>query len=190
MRQVPLVFPFSFAFVFAICGTVFLPQVHLLAFSPFLAILYNKTSVVKSLWLASLCGLILDVLSSEFRLGIHALNYCLTTLLLYRQKRHFVEDKSLALSLFTILISVVSTLMQFFLISIFDRALPLSWKLILTDFIIMPFADAVYAFLLFTYPMKLFISIKKMGWQAFYSKMTHRFRWLPKKEKPNSGNIT
>jgi rod shape-determining protein MreD len=182
MRQVPLLFPFSFAFFFAICGTVFLPQIHLIAFSTFLALLYNKANFVKSLWIASLCGLAIDLLSSEFRFGIHALNYCLTTLLLYRQKRHFVEDRSLALSLFTVIISVASTLLQFFLISIFDRALPLSGKLIITDFMIMPLADAVYAFLWFTCPMKLFVHIKKVGWQAFSSKLLSYFRGLPKSE--------
>jgi len=177
LRRVPLIFPFSFALFFAICGTVFLPQVHLLAFSPFLALLYNKTSFIKSLWIASLCGLTIDLLSSEFRFGIHALNYCLTTLLLYKQKRHFVEDRSLALSLFTAIVSIASTLLQFFLISIFDRALPLSGKLIITDLVIMPLADAAYAFLWFICPMKLFIHIKKVGWLVFYSKLRDYFRF-------------
>src|ERR1700722_1061302 len=115
MRQVPLVFPFLLALLFAVCGTVFLPRVHLLAFSPFLGLLYNKCSFIKALWISSLCGLVIDLLSSEFRFGIHALNCCLTTLLLYKQKRHFVEDRSLALSLFTVLISIVSTILQLFL---------------------------------------------------------------------------
>ncbi len=171
MQQVPLIVSFFLALTFAVCGTVFLPRVHLLAFSPFLAILYHNTRFTKSLWIASLCGLIIDLLSSEFRFGVHALNYCLTTLLLYKQKKHFIEDKAIALSLFTVIISVVSTLLQFFLIFIFDRALPLSGKLILTDLIIMPVADAVYAFLWFTCPLKLFAHIKKVGWKAFYSKL-------------------
>jgi rod shape-determining protein MreD len=183
MRQASLIFSFSLALFFAACGTVFLPRVHLLAFSPFLALLYNNTSFIKSLWIASLCGLIIDLLSSEFRFGVHALNYCLTTLLLFKQKKHFVEDKALALSLFTVIVSVVSTLLQFFLISIFDRALPFSGKLIITDLIIMPIADAAYAFIWFTCPMKLFAHIRKIGWKAFYSKFLSYFRFLPKKDE-------
>jgi rod shape-determining protein MreD len=170
MRQTPLLFPFSLAFFFAVCGTVFLPRIHLFAFSPFLGILYNKCSFTKALWISSLCGLIIDLLSSEFRFGIHALCCCLTTLLLYKQKRHFVEDKALALSLFTVLISIVSTLLQLFLISIFDQALPFSAKLIVTDFMIMPLADAAYAFVWFTCPIKLYAHIKKVGWRTFYTK--------------------
>jgi hypothetical protein len=171
MRRVPLIFTFALALIFAICGTVFLPHVRLLAFSPFLALLYNQTTFIKSLWIASLCGLTVDLLCSEFRLGIHALNYCLTTLLLYKQKKHFFEDKALALSLFTAIVSVMSTIWQFFLISVFDHALPLSGKLIITDLMIMPLADAAYAFLWFTCPMMLYSHIKKVGWRAFYTKL-------------------
>ncbi|MGC2595664.1 MAG: mreD [Rhabdochlamydiaceae bacterium] len=183
MRQVPLIFPFSLALIFAICGTVFLPHLRLFAFAPFLALLYNKTTFTKSLWLASICGLAIDLLCSEFRLGIHALNYCLTTLLLYKQKRHFVEDKQLALCLFTAIISGVSTLLQFFLIALFDHALPLSGKMFITELTIMPLADAVYAFLWFTCPMMLYAHIKKIGWRAYYSKLLNYFRFLYKKEK-------
>jgi rod shape-determining protein MreD len=184
MRQVPLIFTFSLALFFALCGTVLLPHVRLLAFSPFLAILYNQTRFVKSLWIGSLCGLAVDLLCSEFRLGIHALNYCLTTLLLYKQKKHFFEDKALALSLFTVIISVVSTLLQFFLISVFDHALPLSGKLLVTDLMIMPLADAIYAFLWFTCPMMLYLHIKKVGWRTFYTKLLGYFHFSQKPPDP------
>src|SRR5579871_3135483 len=183
MRQVPLVLPFFLALFFAVSGNVFLPWLHLFAFSPFLALLYYKTNFVKSLWIASLCGLAMDLLSSEFRFGLHSLNYCLITLLLYQQKKHFVEDRSLALILFTFIISIVSTLVQFFLISIFGRALPFSAKLLITDLVIMPLADAVYAFIWFTCPMKLYIHIKKVGWKTFYSKLLGTFRFFPKDDK-------
>lgn len=180
MHQVPLYFPFSLAFFYALFGSVFLPHVHLIAFSPFLALLYNKSRFVSALWIASLCGLIIDLLSSEFRLGIHALNYCLTTLLLYKQKKHFFEDKPLALCLFTLLISITSTLLQVILVSIFDRALPFSSKFLLTDFILMPVADSTYAFVWFSCPMIVFSSIKKTGWPVIYQKL---LRYLHLKQK-------
>lgn len=175
MNQVPLLFSFSLALFFALWGTALLPHLRLLAFAPFLALLYNKRSFVKSLWIASLCGLIIDLLCSELRLGVHALNYCGTTLLLYKQKRHFFEDKALALSLFTLLISIVSTILQFFLISIFGQGLPLSAKLILADLLVMPVADAVYAYLWFTCPMLLYAYIKKVSWRTLYSKILFFF---------------
>jgi rod shape-determining protein MreD len=174
MRQIPLLFPFALASFFALFGTAFLPHVKILAFAPFLALLYNKRTFQSSLWLASLCGLAVDLLSSEFRLGLYALNYCLATLLLYRQKRHFFEDKPLALCLFTLLISVVSTVLQLLLISIFDKALPLSGKMLVTDLLIMPLLDTAYAFLWFSCPMMLYLHIQKVGMRAFLAKIASR----------------
>jgi rod shape-determining protein MreD len=167
MRQVPLLFPFALALLFTLAGTALLPHVKLFAFAPFLALLYNRCSFQSSLWLASLCGLVIDLSSSEFRLGVHALQFCLTTLLLYQQKRHFFEDKPLALCLFTLLISSVSTLLQLLLVSIFNQAIPFSGMLLATDFFVMPLLDAVYALVWFCCPMMLYAHIQKVGMRAF-----------------------
>lgn len=174
MRQIPLIFPFSIACFFALFAAALLAPIKLLAFSPFLAILYNRSSFQKSLWIASLCGLIIDALSSEFHLGIHSLNYCLTTFLLYRQKKHFFEDKPVALCLFALLIAVVSSLMQLVLISIFDKALPLSMGLLVTDLVLMPILDTIYAFVCFCCPLMLYLHIKKIGWKTFWEKILSR----------------
>ncbi len=176
MRQVPLLFPFGLALFFSLFGTAFLPNVHLLAFSPFFALLYNRKSFIAALWIAALCGLSIDLLSSNLRLGLHALTACLTTLVLYQQKKHFFEDKPLALSLFTLLISIVFTLIQLLVISIFERALPFSGKQLLTDCLIMPLFDAVYAYLWFSCPMMLYLHIKKVGWRAFRDKLLGYFK--------------
>ncbi len=176
MHQAPLLLPFFLASSVALFGTAFAPHLKLLAFAPFLAILYNRLTFLPCLWIASLCGLLLDLLSSEFRFGIQALNFGLTSVLLYQQKRHFVEDKPLALSLFTLLISVISTIVHLVLISLFDRPLPLSIKLFATDLMIMPLADAVYAFVWFSCPILLYLHIKKIGWRAFWVKITKLFR--------------
>jgi rod shape-determining protein MreD len=176
MRQIPLLFSFSLACFFAVFGTAITQEFKLFAFAPFLAIVYNRTELQKALWIAALCGAFIDLLSSEFVLGLHAVCYSLTTLMLFKQKKHFFEDKPLALSLFTALISMVATGMQLLLISIFDRALPLSVKLLMTDFLLMPLLDGVYAFFWFSCPMMLYLHIKKVGWRAFYSKVLFSFR--------------
>ncbi len=177
MRQISLFFPFSLALFIALFGTALFPHIKFTAFAPFLALLYNKKSFSSSLWISALCGLSLDLLSSERLLGLYALSYSLTTLLAFKQKRHFFEDKPLALSLFTLLISVISTLCQILLISIFDRSLPLSGKLFLTDIILMPMVDALYAFLWFSCPMMLYLHIQRVGWRAFLKKWSQYMRF-------------
>jgi len=173
MRQIPLYFSFSLAFVAAVFGNVFFPYLHLSFFAPFLALCYHASTLSKSLWLSLLCGLILDLISSEFKFGLYTLTFVLATLLLYAQKRHFFEDKPLALSIFTSIIAAALTLLQFVLIHLFDRGISFSALTFVTDVIFMSLVDGLYAFLWFTCPMRLYIYIKKVGWKNLFRKPQH-----------------
>lgn len=155
----------------AMFGTVFFPNIRLFAFAPFLALVYNRRTFVSSLWIATLSGIVIDLLCSQLRFGLYALNYSLTTVLIYRQKKHFFEDKPLALSLFTALVSCTSTLLQLFLTYAFDKGLPFTWKLALTDLIGMPAIDALYAYLWFSCPMQLYEYVQKGGARALWKQM-------------------
>lgn len=170
MRKVPLFIPFLLALIFALFGHLFFPYVRLSAFAPFLAIIYNRLSFSKVLWISFGCGLIIDLLSSHTRLGLYALNLVLTTAITYFQRRHFFEDKAIALSLFTTLIALISMTIQLFLVHIFDKGIPISVKTILSDVIFMSALDGLYAFLWFTSPIRLYIYIKKVGWKAIFKK--------------------
>lgn len=146
------------------CGTftalilmpVLLPQVRLLFLVPFLIIVYYQKSYAKALWLSFLCGLILDLLNSHLLFGFYALNYTLTTGILYGQRRNFFADSLSTMPLMAFFFALTSTLIQLLLIYIFDRELALSWKWALTDLFLMPLADALYAFSCFILPFYLF----------------------------------
>jgi rod shape-determining protein MreD len=173
MRHIPLPISFLLALAAAVFSNVFFPFLHLSFFAPFLALAYHASTLSKSLWLALLCGLILDLLSSEFRFGLYTLTWVLSTLLLYSQKKHFFEDKPLALSLFATVIAAVSTSVYFTLIHLFDRGVPFSSLSILTDVFVLPAVDGLYAFLWFTCPLKLYTYIKKVGWRNLFRKPAH-----------------
>ncbi len=170
MRKIPLIFSFILALIGAVFGSVFFPYLHLSFFAPFLALTYHATTLSKALWISLACGLILDLISSEFRFGLSTLTFVLATLLLYAQKKHFFEDKPVALSLFTAAIAAVLTLLQFILVHLFDRGIPFSALTIVTDVIFMSVVDGLYAFLWFTCPMRLYIYIKKVGWKKLFRK--------------------
>jgi rod shape-determining protein MreD len=155
-------------------GTAFFPNIRLHSFAPFFALAYNRKSLMTSLWIAALCGIAVDLLCSQLKFGLYSLNYCLTTLLSYRQKKHFFEDKPLALSLFTALISGISTLIQLLLTYAFDQGLPFTWKLALTDLIGMPCIDALYAFVWFSCPMQAYVFVKRGGLRLLW----HRIKIL------------
>jgi rod shape-determining protein MreD len=162
LRLIPA---FFLALFIALFQTAFFPNLRLIAFAPFLALLFMRVSLLRALWLGLACGVIMDLLSSQMRFGLYSVNYCLTTLLLYHQRRHFFDDKPLALSLFTVLVAAVSTFIELIL-----RHLPLSGKVIFTNVIAMSFLDGAYAFAWFTCPTKLYYLIKQIKWHKLIFK--------------------
>ncbi len=140
-----MILPFCLALFAACFQTAFLPHIHVMPFAPFLALIFQQKSFTLSLWAALGCGIVMDLLSNELRFGMYSLNFVLVTLILHRQKRHFFEGSARALALFTALISLASTLISMLFLG----------KVILIDLISMPILDALYAFLWFTCPSKL-----------------------------------
>jgi rod shape-determining protein MreD len=100
-------------------------------------------------------GAILDLFSND-PMGVHALNYTLIALTLYRYKRFFSYEQPFHLGLFTFFVSFTSTLLQIFLLFLFDRRIPFTGEWVFGDLLIMPIADALYAIVWFAYPLKFF----------------------------------
>jgi rod shape-determining protein MreD len=114
-----------------------------------------------------ICGLILDLLASHTPFGMHALNFTLTSFFLYRIKQNFFEDSLATLSIMTFFFSVVSTgiqLIQFYLIG---KGLILTFDWFVSDLIIMPAFDALYALISFTLPALFFSKPQKHGTDYF-----------------------
>jgi rod shape-determining protein MreD len=142
------------AFCAALLYLILLPQffsaLKLFYFTPFLIALFYKKTLNTALWAAALCGFIMDLLSSTSHLGIVSLNYVLTTLVLYPQKRHFFADSFSTLPIMTFLFSILSTLLQVILLFLLDTPLHLSFLWFEKDLIVYPLADALYALVGFT----------------------------------------
>lgn len=136
-----------------------------------MALLYNRKPFIFSLWASFGCGFLIDLVSTEPRLGLYAINFALTTLALYPQRRHFFEDKELSLSFFTALISTVSTLVHLVLLQIFGKGIPFKLSSLFTDLILMPLFDGLYAFLWFTSPLKLYTYGQKVGWRNLFKNL-------------------
>lgn len=106
------------------------------------------------LWLALLCGFIIDLMSSHMRLGIYSFNYCLTTLLLYSQKQHFFEDSASTWPMMTTFFSILSTLIQIIILYGLGQKMMISWEIIKIDIVLFPLLDGFYAFLFFQIPSR------------------------------------
>lgn len=163
----------TLAFLAALIPTLFFPScfsnVPLTFFAPFLAIVYYQKSYLVSLWASLLCGFILDLLAVNTQMGLHAIGYCLTTALLYKQRRHFFADSISTLPLMTFFFASLSTVWQLVLMYTLRQDIPLYWDWIITDLIYMPALDALYAFCCFNLLAISFGRRQRRGKEYFLS---------------------
>ena len=161
MKKLPLIACFLLALAYLFLGTAFFPQFRIWPFAPFLALCFYRVSFKKALWLSFFSGLLMDIFSSQFKFGLFAFDHVLITTFLYAQKRHFFEDKVIAFSLYTALVSCLLSFFLLILSSLSDKQITITFPVLLSDIIFMPFLDALYAFFWFICPASLYSFSKK-----------------------------
>jgi rod shape-determining protein MreD len=149
-------FVFFLGLLALIINTVFFPSIRLFFFAPTLAIVFLNCSRYRSFWWAIVCGMFMDLFTTEIRFGLFSLGYCLTAAVAWPQKSHFFEENPYSISLYTAVISSLFSGIFFILLFIFGKASFFSWKSTLIDLFAMPFVDAIYAFCWFTCPLFLY----------------------------------
>lgn len=148
---------FFLAFFITCFSQALLPDLPLMAFSPFLALACLRLSLVNSLWLAFLSGLCLDLLSSGSRIGLYLIPYMAAVLILHRHRKHFFEDKVVAFTLYSAAISSLATLGT----ALFSE-LQWTYDFIAVDLLLLPCLDGLCGFLLFVLPYSAFAFTRKM----------------------------
>lgn len=163
-----LIIAFILSAIALILQGIVLPRIAILAFAPFLALAMMRCEMRRALWLSALAGVLVDLLSDD-PMGLHALNYSIVVGLLFKVKKHFLHDQPFHLSLYTALVSSLSTALQLMLLFLFDRRVPFDGRWIFADLVGMPVIDALYAFVWFAAPLSLFDKMKRM-WVLFWLK--------------------
>ncbi len=154
-----------------------------LAFSPYLAILYRRKGLIHALWMSTLCGLILDLLSTA-PFGLYAMEMALLSACMFRFRIYFV-DKPIGLSSYTALISLVFTIFSRFALMIYDPILPFTFQGFVTDFLLLPLGDAFYAFLFFSCPLLLYRWFKSK-----FQKLYFRFLFFKKESNKKEEELS
>jgi hypothetical protein len=139
-----------------LAAPVLVPSLRFSFFIPFIIILFYQKPFYICLWASFACGAILDLLSSHHPYGLFALNFCFSTACLYPQRKNFFTDSITTLPILTFFYSLASTLIQIVLLYTFDQHPLFSWTWILTDLILLPAFDALFAFGLFILPFLFF----------------------------------
>ena len=167
-----MVFPYFLSFLGLICNDIFFPQIHLFVFAPFLALLIIRKNLLSALWIASLAGLTLDLLSSNIRFGLYATSFLITILILFKLRNLFFEEKALALALFSTLVAFVFTLIESSLLSFFGHPPPFTLKTLSSDLFLLPLLDGAFSFFWFSFPIKLYTLIKRGRITLFLKRRT------------------
>ncbi len=158
------------SFFLALFCLLFFPAfffLKLIYFAPFLIISFYNSSFVKVLWLSILCGIFSDVLATS-SFGVISLSYLSASCFLYREKRFF-NDKPVNLSIFTGLYSIVFSIFNLLFLFIFDKTVIISFKWTLSDLLIMPVFDGIYAFLWFSLPFLVIEKIKRTNFKTIWT---------------------
>lgn len=130
---------------YALFLPVFFPPLRLTYFAPFLILLFYRASFQTCLWSSFLAGLFIDLLTTDTRFGLYALNYTLATAFLYHFKKLFFEDYASTVPCMTAFFCVISTCIQVVLLYAFNKKLIVSWDWVGTDLVAMPILDGLYA---------------------------------------------
>jgi len=168
VKSVSCWLPFSLATLFACFGSVFIPYTKISPFAPFFAIIYQKLPFIPCLWISFICGILIDMISSQHPFGSYAIVYLACTITCYSQKRHFFEDKIISLCLYAALISSVSSLILIAYSFIFDYQFPITVDLLVSDGFIIPFFDAFYALAWFIIPIKAYQYLRSGNWKKYF----------------------
>ena len=134
-------------------GPILFPFIKLSFFAPLVVLLLYKLPRVKLFSSTLIIGFILDLLSSHTPFGFWIINYWTTLWLLLFLKPLFFEDKFLTLPILTCFFSQISTLLYVLSMNLFFLKMPVHFYWVVTDLLLYPFFDALYALLIFNLPL-------------------------------------
>ncbi len=152
---------FIYTYCLAMLLPLFFPFLHLLYFTPFLILCLYRCSLAHCLWWALICGGVIDLFSSETRLGNYAINYCLTIFCLYRYRFLFFEDGFSTLPLMSFIFTCLSMLIQIGIFYLIGKPFTFSGEWLISDLIVLPMQMAIYAILAFSLPAWMLTLMKR-----------------------------
>ncbi|SCA64080.1 Uncharacterized protein SCG7086_BX_00020 [Chlamydiales bacterium SCGC AG-110-P3] len=134
---------FAAALTATLLAPAVVPDLPLHYFCPLIALAFYRTHLISCLWLALVCGLVMDLIASHHHMGIHSIAYCGSAALIYRYKRHLFEDKITTLPIMAFLFSALNTCIAATLYGAFEASFTWSWQWIICDVVLMPLLDGI-----------------------------------------------
>ncbi|MCH9612570.1 MAG: hypothetical protein S4CHLAM102_10610 [Chlamydiia bacterium] len=164
------------ALICSLLGAIILPMfftnMRILPFATFLTLVYSLRPLHYSLWSALFVGFILDLFSCHLPLGFYALGMVMTTLIIYRQRRHFLLEKRVIFMLYTLLFSITYFFVELLLLALFDSSMQFHTLSFVLHLIVMPVVDALYGFIWVLIPTFALYHIFSMNTVALFKRFS------------------
>jgi rod shape-determining protein MreD len=139
--------------------SAFFPSLRFYSFAPLLIIMMvENISFVKILWISVLCGLFIDLFSNN-TFGLNAINYAIAVAICYRYKNLF-NEKPINISFFVYLFSIVFLIASYILLFTFEKSFSTKFSHLISDMVMVPVINAMYAFFGFSIIFLFYKSIK------------------------------
>lgn len=175
MKKVTLIPYFSLAFFYHLSLPYFNSLFPVLYFAPFFTTCYSRCSLFFCLWTSFFIGFFLDMCSTSTPLGFYPICSIITTIILYRWRVYFLEDKILTFSIYTGLYSLIYTLIFTLLHCFFDIKFKLSFLPFIFDITCLPILDTIYHLIFFSLPIWMYIFLTAREQKVLFLRMRKRF---------------
>lgn len=142
-----------FGFLGTLSSSLFLPQLQLAYFAPYLVITCFDRRLDQMLWRGALIGFFLDMASGYAHMGIFALSYTAASFCLFKMRRMFFVDSFLTLPVMSALFGTLSTSFLFIALRLFETPVPFSLFWFVTDLLCYPVLDGLFAAILGCLPI-------------------------------------
>lgn len=140
---------------------LFFPYQHILYFAPFLVLCFYRYSLIGCLWWSILCGFFVDLFSADTRIGVYALNYSITTYLLYRFKMNLFEEHVRTLPVLTSAYACLSMGIQGIIFFTIGKSITIAHGWFVNDLLVIPLQSAIYSFAAFSVPLLIGTNLKR-----------------------------
>ncbi len=147
-----LSFPYTYALFFLF--SALFPSLRLFFLAPWPVYVACRHTNGAALLAAFSSGFLLDILTTGTPTGFFTLIYPLALSLILSFKKLFFQEKLLTYPFLTTVFSFLITALYFIFRNIFCAKMTLTLHSFLTDWIVFPFADGLYAFISFTLPLR------------------------------------
>lgn len=132
-----------------------LPFLVLSPLMPVLALFYLSAPFSQGIWASALLGAVADFLISQPH-GAMPISFVASFFFLYRLRPLFSADSLLHFVLATALFSSLQSLSFLVLLFFLEAPVPATIASAITDWIILPFADALFAFFWYAAPLRIY----------------------------------